>query len=45
MLPGAPEHLMFVPREVRRGWQLGDEVLRPAQVVVATAREVDDPWR
>ncbi len=34
-----------VAREVRRGWRLGDEVLRPAQVVVATAREPDDPWR
>lgn len=27
-----------VVREVRRGWRLGDELLRPAQVVVATAR-------
>ena len=34
-----------IAREVRRGWRLGDEVLRPAQVVVATAREPDDPWR
>jgi hypothetical protein len=45
MLPGAPELLMFVPREVRLGWQLGDEVPHPEQVVVATARELDDPWR
>jgi molecular chaperone GrpE len=28
-----------VAREVRRGWRLGDELLRPAQVVVATAPE------
>jgi molecular chaperone GrpE len=34
-----------VAREVRRGWRLGDEVLRPAQVVVAAAREADDLWR
>ena len=27
-----------VAREVRRGWRLGDELLRPAQVVVATPR-------
>jgi molecular chaperone GrpE len=30
-----------VAREVRRGWRLGDELLRPAQVVVATASEPD----
>ncbi len=34
-----------VAREVRRGWRLGDDVLRPAEVVVATARELGDPWR
>jgi molecular chaperone GrpE len=35
-----------VVREVRRGWRLGDEVLRPAQVIVATAaRESDDAWQ
>ena len=34
-----------VAREVRRGWRLGEEVLRPAQVIVATAREPGDPWR
>ena len=34
-----------ITREVRRGWQLGDSVLRPAQVVVAVTREPDDPWR
>lgn len=28
-----------VAREVRRGWRLGDELLRPAEVVVATAPE------
>jgi molecular chaperone GrpE (heat shock protein) len=30
---------------VRRGWRLGDELLRPAQVVVATAEEPADRWR
>jgi molecular chaperone GrpE len=35
----------IIVREVRRGWRLGDEVLRPAQVIVATAKESDDPWR
>ena len=35
-----------VVREVRRGWRLGDELLRPAQVVVAAPREAAaDPWR
>ena len=34
-----------VVREVRRGWRLGDELLRPAQVVVATAEEPADRWR
>ena len=30
-----------VVREVRRGWRLGDALLRPAQVVVVAAREAD----
>lgn len=34
-----------VAREVRRGWRLGDELLRPAQVAVATAPEPADRWR
>lgn len=34
-----------VVHEVRRGWRLGDELLRPAQVVVATAQEPADQWR
>jgi molecular chaperone GrpE len=34
-----------VTREVRRGWRLGDELLRPAQVVVAAPREAADRWR
>ena len=34
-----------VVREVRRGWRLGDELLRPAQVVVATPAEAADAWR
>ena len=33
-----------VAREVRRGWRIGDELLRPAQVVVARSRETDGPW-
>jgi molecular chaperone GrpE len=34
-----------VAREVRRGWRLGGDLLRPAQVVVATAGEPADRWR
>ena len=34
-----------VAREVRRGWRLGNEVLRPAQVVVAMPAEAADSWR
>jgi molecular chaperone GrpE len=34
-----------VAREVRRGWRLGDELLRPAQVVVASSREAAGSWR
>jgi len=34
-----------VAREVRRGWRLGDTLLRPAQVVVVAPREPVDPWR
>jgi molecular chaperone GrpE len=36
-----------VAREVRRGWRLGDDVLRPAQVVVAMPAEPEPvaPWR
>jgi molecular chaperone GrpE len=33
-----------VAREVRRGWRVGDELLRPAQVVVATSPERAEPW-
>jgi len=32
-----------VAREVSRGWRLGDDLLRPAQVVVAAAED-DDAW-
>ena len=35
----------FVVREVRRGWRLGDELLRPSQVVVAAPREAAGSWR
>jgi molecular chaperone GrpE len=34
-----------VAREVRRGWRLGDSLLRPAQVVVVAPREPTDQWR
>ena len=34
----------MVAQEVRRGWRLGDQLLRPAQVVVATPREAAAPW-
>ena len=34
-----------VVREIRRGWRLGNELLRPAQVVVAAPREEFDSWR
>jgi molecular chaperone GrpE len=34
-----------VAREVRRGWRLGNELLRPAQVVVAAPVEAVDSWR
>ena len=50
--PGAEELLRFADldlnpgtREVRRGWRLGHELLRPAQVVVAARPEVPEPWR
>jgi molecular chaperone GrpE len=33
-----------VAGEVRRGWRLGDELLRPAQVVVVAGAEDDDAW-
>jgi molecular chaperone GrpE len=34
-----------VAREVRRGWRLGDELLRPAEVVVAAPVEAAAPVR
>jgi molecular chaperone GrpE len=34
-----------VTGEVRRGWWLGEELLRPAQVVVVTSPEAASPWR
>jgi molecular chaperone GrpE len=33
-----------VVREVRRGWRLGDDMLRPAEVVVAALPENARPW-
>jgi molecular chaperone GrpE len=35
----------MVVREVRRGWQLGVELLRPSQVLVAAGRETAGSWR
>jgi molecular chaperone GrpE len=35
----------IVVREVRRGWRLGRELLRPAQVVVAADPEATGAWR
>ena len=42
----ADEHVApgTVMREIRRGWRLGDELLRPAHVVVATAGEPARQW-
>jgi molecular chaperone GrpE len=34
-----------VAQEVRRGWRLGDDLLRPAQVVVAAPEEAAGSWR
>jgi molecular chaperone GrpE len=34
-----------VVREIRRGWRLGDELLRPAQVMVASSAEATERWR
>jgi molecular chaperone GrpE len=34
-----------VVREEQRGWRMGDELLRPARVVVASSREKAAPWR
>lgn len=33
-----------VTQEVRRGWRLGDALLRPAQVVVASPAEASPSW-
>jgi molecular chaperone GrpE len=40
--PGDAVEPGTVVREVRRGWRLGDDLLRPAQVVVAMARDSGD---
>lgn len=34
-----------VVREMRRGWRLGGELLRPAQVVIASLDEGADSWQ
>lgn len=35
----------IIVREARRGWRLGDDLLRAAQVIVATASEPSDEER
>jgi molecular chaperone GrpE len=47
MVPSEGVEPGTVIEEVRRGWRLGDQLLRPAQVIVATAarEERGDPWR
>jgi molecular chaperone GrpE len=42
-IPGDGVAPGIVTREVRRGWRLGEELLRPAQVVVATSRPPTEP--
>jgi molecular chaperone GrpE len=44
MIPANAGQPGMVAREIRRGWRLGDMLLRPAQVVVIAPREAD-PWR
>jgi molecular chaperone GrpE len=44
MVPANAGRPGTVVREVRRGWRLGDTLLRPAHVVVVAAREAADPW-
>lgn len=34
----------MIASEVRSGWRLGDELLRPAQVVVAAEPGMGEPW-
>ena len=45
MLPSDGVPRGTVGRELRRGWRLGDEMLRPAQIVVATSPETARSWR
>jgi molecular chaperone GrpE len=45
MMPASAGRPGTVAREVRRGWRLGDTLLRPAQVVVVAPPEAVDPWR
>jgi molecular chaperone GrpE len=44
-VPAAGVEPGAVAREVRRGWRIGRDLLRPAQVVVATPREAASPWQ
>jgi molecular chaperone GrpE len=44
-VPAADVEPGTITREVRRGWRLGHDLLRPAQVVVAARPEVAEPWR
>ena len=45
MLPSDGVPPGTVGRELRRGWRLGEELLRPAQIVVATSPETARSWR
>jgi HSP20 family molecular chaperone IbpA len=45
MLPSDGVPPGTVGRELRRGWRLGEELLRPAQIVVATSSETARSWR
>jgi molecular chaperone GrpE len=45
MMPASAGRPGTVAREVRRGWRLGDTLLRPAHVAVIAPPEAVDPWR
>ena len=34
-----------IVRELRRGWRLGDQLLRPAQVEISSDEKSLGPWR
>ena len=45
MLPSDGVPPGTVGRKLRRGWRLEEELLRPAQIVVATSPETARSWR